>query len=199
MTSLHHIEVTHITRKRLNQKGSFHALKICLLEPHWKSRTYFITRRKQIENIEKFKKYQRKTCDLVTEASIANNLENFTVNNVHFSLETTSHCLRNKLGLFFPDSRKEEIKARGKEITIVSRNSATAAREGELIWSQICDCSMQRVNRRGLIREGGLFTKSSNKFGGFSVLLSHILRNQDTILRLKYVNSTQFLFQNMPK
>ena len=53
----------------------------------------------------------------------------------------------------------------------------------------------------GLNREGGLFTKSSDKdiVGSFSVLLSHILRNQDTILRLKYVNLTQFLFQNMPK
>ena len=30
---------------------------------------------------------------------------------------------------------------------IVRRNSATAAREGELIWSQICDCSMQRVKQ----------------------------------------------------
>ena len=38
----------------------------------------------------------------------------------------------------------------------------------------------------GLIREGGLFTKSSNKdiFGSFSVLLSHILGNQHTIFRL---------------
>ena len=47
---------------------------------------------------------------------------------------------------------------------------------------------------RGLIREGGLFIKSSDKdiFGSFSVLLSHILRNQHTILRLKYINSTQF-------
>ena len=54
---------------------------------------------------------------------------------------------------------------------------------------------------RGLIREGGLFTKSSNKdiFGSFSVLSSHIFRNQGTILGLEYVNSTQFLFQNMPK
>ena len=34
--------------------------------------------------------------------------------------------------------------------------------------------------KRGLIREGGLFTKSSDKdiFGSFSVLLCHILRNQ---------------------
>ena len=41
-------------------------------------------------------------------------------------------------------------------------------------------------SRGGLIREGGLFTKSSDKdiFGSFSVLLSHILRNQHTILRL---------------
>ena len=66
------------------------------------SRTYFIARRKQIENVEKFKMYQRKTRDLVAAASIANNLVNFTVNHVHFSLETTSHCLRNKSGLFFP-------------------------------------------------------------------------------------------------
>ena len=36
---------------------------------------------------------------------------------------------------------------------------------------------------RGLIREGGLFTKSSGKdiFGGFSVLLPHILRIQHTV------------------
>ena len=56
-------------------------------------------------------------------------------------------------------------------------------------------------SRGGLIREGGLFTKSSDKdiFGSFSVLLSHSLRNQGTILRLKYVNSTQFSFQNVPK
>ena len=50
-----------------------------------------------------------KTRNLVAEASIGN-LVNITVNHVHFSLETTSHCLRNKLGLFFPDSQKEEIK-----------------------------------------------------------------------------------------
>ena len=60
-----------------------------------------------------------------------------------------------------------------------------------------------RPSRGGLIREGGggLFTKSSDKdiFGSFSALLSHILGNQDTILQLKYVNSTRFLFQNMPK
>ena len=48
----------------------------------------------------------------------------------------------------------------------------------------------------GLIRGGGgLLTKSSDKgiFGSFSVLLSHILRNQYVIFRLKYINSTQFL------
>ena len=52
----------------------------------------------------------------------------------------------------------------------------------------------------GLFERGDLFTKSSDKdiYASFSVLLSHILRNQHTILRLKYVNSTQFLFQNMP-
>ena len=49
----------------------------------------------------------------------------------------------------------------------------------------------------GLIREGDLLTKSSDKdvFGSFSVLLSHILQNQHKILRLKYINSTQFLSQ----
>ena len=47
----------------------------------------------------------------------------------------------------------------------------------------------------GLNREGGLFTKSSDKtiFGSFSVLLSHILRNQGTILRLKYVDLCLFV------
>ena len=53
----------------------------------------------------------------------------------------------------------------------------------------------------GLNREGGLFTKSSDKdiFGSFSVLLPHILRNQHTILRLKYINSTQSLSQTILK
>ena len=48
------------------------------------------------------------------------------------------------------------------------------------------------LNREG---GGGFFTKSSDKdiFGSFSVLLSHILRNQHTILRLKYMNSRQFI------
>ena len=48
---------------------------------------------------------------------------------------------------------------------------------------------------RGLVREGGSFTKSSDKdiFGNFSTLLSHILQNQHTISRLKYINSTQLL------
>ena len=56
-------------------------------------------------------------------------------------------------------------------------------------------------SRGGLIREGGLFTKSGDKdiFGSFSVLLSHILWNQHTILRLKYTNSTQFLSQTISK
>ena len=54
---------------------------------------------------------------------------------------------------------------------------------------------------RGHIREGVLFTKSSDKdiLGSFSVLLSHILRNHRTILRLKYINSTQFLSQTILK
>ena len=45
----------------------------------------------------------------------------------------------------------------------------------------------------------GLFTKSSDKaiFGSFTVLSSHILRNQLTILWLKYINSTQFLSQTI--
>ena len=66
----------------------------------------------------------------------------------------------------------------------------------------ILDLPEGGLNREGgLLERGGLFTKSSDKdiFGSFSVLLSHSLRNQGTILRLKYVNSTQFLFQNVPK
>ena len=66
----------------------------------------------------------------------------------------------------------------------------------------ISDLPEGGLNREGgLLERGGLFTKSSDKdiFGSFSVLLSHSLRNQGTILRLKYVNSTQFLFQNVPK
>ena len=41
------------------------------------------------------------------------------------------------------------------------------------------------------MREGAI-TKSSDKdiFGSFSVLLSHILRNQHSILWLKYTNLT---------
>ena len=66
----------------------------------------------------------------------------------------------------------------------------------------ISDLPEGGLNREGgLLERGGLFTKSSDKdiFGSFSVLLSHSLQNQGTILRLKYVNSTQFLFQNVPK
>ena len=58
------------------------------------------------------------------------------------------------------------------------------------------------LNREGgLLERGGLFTKSSDKdiFGSFSVLLSHSLRNQGTILRLKYVNSTQVFIPKRAK
>ena len=53
---------------------------------------------------------------------------------------------------------------------------------------------------RGLNREGGLFKRSSGMyiFGSCSVLLpQNILRNQHTILRFKYINSTQFLSQTI--
>ena len=70
----------------------------------------------------------------------------------------------------------------------------------------ISDLPEGEPNReRGLLERGDLFTKSSDKdiFGSFSFPLSHILRNQHTTLRLKYMNSTQFLSQtilnfNMP-
>ena len=54
---------------------------------------------------------------------------------------------------------------------------------------------------RGHIEEGGLFTKSSDKdtFSRFSVLSSHILRNEHTILRFKYINSTPFLSETISK
>ena len=57
------------------------------------------------------------------------------------------------------------------------------------------------LNSEGAYKRGGLFTESSDKdiFGSCPVLLSHILQDQDTILRLKYINSTQFLSQTMPK
>ena len=58
------------------------------------------------------------------------------------------------------------------------------------------------LTEKGLIREeGGLFTKSSDKdtFDSFSLLLSHILQSQHTILWLKYINSTQFLSQTILK
>ena len=51
------------------------------------------------------------------------------------------------------------------------------------------------LNREGgLLERGGLFTKSNDKdiFGSFSALIPHILRTQHTILRVKYINSTQF-------
>ena len=45
-------------------------------------------------------------------------------------------------------------------------------------------------------QKGGLFTKTSEKdiVGSFSVLLSHILRNDH---QLKYINSAQFLSQTI--
>ena len=57
----------------------------------------------------------------------------------------------------------------------------------------ILDLPDRGLIERGLIREGGLFKKLSDMdiFGSFSVLLLHILQNQHTILRLKYINSTQ--------
>ena len=53
----------------------------------------------------------------------------------------------------------------------------------------------------GLLERGGLFTKSKDKdiFDSFLVLSTQILRNQHTILRLKYINSTQFLSQTILK
>ena len=61
---------------------------------------------------------------------------------------------------------------------------------------------LPELNRDGgLLERWGLFTKSSDKdiFGSFSVLLSHILLNQHTILRFKFINSTQFLSQTISK
>ena len=58
------------------------------------------------------------------------------------------------------------------------------------------------LNREGgLLERGGLFTKSKDKdiFDSFLVLSTQILRNQHTILRLKYINSTQFLSQTILK
>ena len=54
---------------------------------------------------------------------------------------------------------------------------------------------------RGLIRAGALFTKSSDKdmFGSSSALLFDVLLNQQSILRFKYIISTQFLSQNISK
>ena len=65
----------------------------------------------------------------------------------------------------------------------------------------ISDLAEGGLIERGLIREGGLFTKSSDKdiLGSFSVRLSHILRNQQRIFLLKYINSTQFLSQTISK
>ena len=53
---------------------------------------------------------------------------------------------------------------------------------------------MSQIERE-LIREGGLFTKSSDKdiFCSFSVLLSHILQNQHTIIAQIYKFDTVFI------
>ena len=57
------------------------------------------------------------------------------------------------------------------------------------------------MERGGLIIEGGLFTKSSDNdlFGYFSVVSTHILHHQHTILRVSYINSTQFFSQTISK
>ena len=55
LTLLHHTEATHRARM-----GSFHALETCLLELHWMKGRYFVARRKQIENVEKFSEHQGK-------------------------------------------------------------------------------------------------------------------------------------------
>ena len=86
----------------------------------------------------------------------------------------------------------------GYEICITTVKALLSPRGAYLI----SDLPEGGLNREGgLLERGGLFTKSSDKdiFGSFSVLLSHSLRNQGTILRLKYVNSTQSLFQSVPK
>ena len=63
----------------------------------------------------------------------------------------------------------------------------------------ISDLLERGLVERGLIRRGSFSTKSSDKdmFGSFSVLLSYTVRNQHTILRLKYINSTQFLSETI--
>ena len=56
----------------------------------------------------------------------------------------------------------------------------------------ISDLPEGGLNREGgLLERGGLFTKSKDKdiFDSFLVLSTQILRNQHTILRLKYINS----------
>ena len=66
----------------------------------------------------------------------------------------------------------------------------------------ISDLPEGGLNREGgLLERGGLFTKSKDKdiFDSFLVLSTQILRNQHTILRLKYINSTQFLSQTILK
>ena len=59
----------------------------------------------------------------------------------------------------------------------------------------------RQAGDKGLIREGGLFTKSNDKdiSGSFSVVLSLILRNRHIIPRLKYIYSTQSFSQTISK
>ena len=49
-------------------------------------------------------------------------------------------------------------------------------------------------SRGGLIREGGLFKTldAEEIYDSFISLLPHILRVQDAVLRVKYINSTEF-------
>ena len=75
----------------LNRKGSFHNLKTCLYKPHLIRGKYSITRRKLLEITEKYEKIH----DLVIKSSIAKISVNLNADCVYFSLETTSHCLRN--------------------------------------------------------------------------------------------------------
>ena len=57
------------------------------------------------------------------------------------------------------------------------------------------------LKERGLIREGGLFTKSNDNdlYDSFLVVLSNILQIQYAILRVKCMNSMQVLSQTMLK
>ena len=56
----------------------------------------------------------------------------------------------------------------------------------------ISDLPEGGLNREGGLLERGAYSQHQVTSGSFSVLLSNILRNQHTILRLKYVKLTQF-------